>query len=69
MPTNEIIAADGTPILITFFIVLVESFRDLAFNGFLQRKNKTVIRKKDLIILFFHPNHSCEGRVLQPPTV
>ena len=69
MPTNEIIAADGTPILMTFFIVLVESLRGVANDGFVLRKKEIAIRKKTLIILFFHPNHSCEGSVLQPPTV
>ena len=64
MPTSEIIAADGTPILMTLFIVLVESFSGLAKNGFALRKKETAIRKKTLIILFFHPNHSRKGGVL-----
>ena len=64
MPTSEITAADGTPILKTFFMVLFESFSGLANNGFVLRKKETAIRKKTLIILFFHPNHSRKGSVL-----
>ena len=40
MPTNEITAADGTPILMTFFMVLFESFSDLANNGFDVKKKR-----------------------------
>ena len=58
MPTNEMTAADGTPILMIFIIVLLESVLDVAYNRFLFRISEIAIRNKTLVILFFHPNHS-----------